>query len=137
MLFGDGAVFAGSGDDLVDLLLAENTAVEAQVVDRSFEGDVAGSDKHGFVGVERAGLVLDIVDIDQLTALIDSLYADHHADEQMAWPIADGLLARALELDEGRPSDDVSVLVLAVSPNERDDVRRLQLQVPIPPLYRP
>jgi hypothetical protein len=77
------------------------------------------------------------MDTDQLAVFIDSLYADHHADEQMAWPIADGLLSRALELDEGRPSDDVSVLVLAVSPNERDDVRRLQLQVPIPPLYRP
>jgi serine phosphatase RsbU (regulator of sigma subunit) len=77
------------------------------------------------------------MDTAQLASLVDSLCADHRNGEQMAWPVADGLLARALELDEGRPSDDVSILVLAVSPNERDDVRRLQLQVPIPPLHRP
>jgi serine phosphatase RsbU (regulator of sigma subunit) len=46
--------------------------------------------------------------------------------------LADGLLARAVELDQGRPSDDVSVVALSVLPRiQPDDVRRLSVRFPL------
>jgi serine phosphatase RsbU (regulator of sigma subunit) len=46
--------------------------------------------------------------------------------------LADGLLARAVELDEGRPGDDISVGVLSVAEREQsDDVRRMIVRFPI------
>ncbi len=46
--------------------------------------------------------------------------------------LADALLARAVELDGGRPGDDVSVVVLSVVPRQQpDDVRRLSVRFPI------
>ena len=45
--------------------------------------------------------------------------------------IADGILARAVELDQGRPGDDTSVIVLATRPEGADDdVRRLRVLFP-------
>jgi serine phosphatase RsbU (regulator of sigma subunit) len=52
--------------------------------------------------------------------------------EKKARSLADALLARAVELDRGRPGDDVSVAVFAVVPRRRsDDVRRLSVRFPI------
>jgi serine phosphatase RsbU (regulator of sigma subunit) len=45
--------------------------------------------------------------------------------------IADSLLALALQLDEGRPVDDISVVVLQVSRHTGDNVRRMTVQLPI------
>jgi len=46
--------------------------------------------------------------------------------------VADALLRRAVELDSGRPADDISVLVLGILPRrEEGDVRRLAVRVPI------
>ena len=45
--------------------------------------------------------------------------------------IADTLLAEAVERDNGRPRDDISVLVTAVSPKQGDDVRRLDAHLPL------
>jgi serine phosphatase RsbU (regulator of sigma subunit) len=46
--------------------------------------------------------------------------------------VADALLAQAMRLDEGRPADDMSVLVLRVmGSNEDDPVRRMSLRLPI------
>ncbi|MGD2207695.1 MAG: SpoIIE family protein phosphatase [Anaerolineae bacterium] len=46
--------------------------------------------------------------------------------------LADGLLTRAVELDRGRPGDDVSVVVLSVVERQQpDDVRRLSVRFPI------
>ncbi len=45
--------------------------------------------------------------------------------------LADSLLERALALDDGRPHDDVSVLVLRIIARESDDVRRLALRIPL------
>lgn len=46
--------------------------------------------------------------------------------------LADSLLGRALELDRGAPSDDMSVLVLAVLPTPAEDlVRRLKVRFPM------
>lgn len=47
--------------------------------------------------------------------------------------IADTLLAEAVALDNGRPKDDISVLVTAVLPsNPEDKTRRLSVQLPLP-----
>ena len=46
--------------------------------------------------------------------------------------LADEILTAALELDEGRPADDISVAVVAILPQEGDDdVRRLSARFPV------
>jgi serine phosphatase RsbU (regulator of sigma subunit) len=45
--------------------------------------------------------------------------------------LADTLLAQAIRLDDNRPADDISVLVLRVSPLIGDDVRRMTVRLPI------
>lgn len=54
-------------------------------------------------------------------------------DEQDPSPqsIADELLAHAISLDEGRPADDISVVVLKVTPRVGDHVRRMSVRLPI------
>ena len=44
---------------------------------------------------------------------------------------ADTLLARALELDRGRPGDDMSILVAATLPRTGDQARRLTARMPL------
>jgi serine phosphatase RsbU (regulator of sigma subunit) len=45
--------------------------------------------------------------------------------------IADSLLENALNLDRGRPSDDISVVVLRVMGRSGDDVRRMTVRLPL------
>jgi serine phosphatase RsbU (regulator of sigma subunit) len=45
--------------------------------------------------------------------------------------LADTLLAHAVRLDDNRPADDISVLVLKVSARNNDDVRRMSVRLPI------
>lgn len=45
--------------------------------------------------------------------------------------LADTLLAEAVRLDDNRPADDISVLVLRVSPRTGDGVRRMNVRLPI------
>jgi serine phosphatase RsbU (regulator of sigma subunit) len=45
--------------------------------------------------------------------------------------IADSLLARALELDDNRPVDDISVVVVCVLPHSGDEVRRMTVRLPL------
>lgn len=45
--------------------------------------------------------------------------------------IADALLAQAVRLDDGRPADDISVLVVRVLSNNGDPVRRMSVRLPI------
>lgn len=54
-------------------------------------------------------------------------------DEQDPGPqsIADELLAHAVSLDENRPADDISVVVLKVTPRNGDAVRRMSVRLPI------
>jgi serine phosphatase RsbU (regulator of sigma subunit) len=50
-----------------------------------------------------------------------------------AQELADAILHRALDLDRGRPADDMSVLVLTVLPSlSADGARRMSLQFPLP-----
>lgn len=55
------------------------------------------------------------------------------AGERSASALADGLLAAAVALDQGRPNDDMSVVALTVTRREGDDLtRRLWIRFPIP-----
>lgn len=45
--------------------------------------------------------------------------------------LADSLLAHAVRLDDNRPADDISVLVVKVTPREGDNVRRMTVRLPI------
>ena len=80
---------------------------------------------------ERTGDPLDVPAFvrDQYAVLLDA--------ERVAQPLADRLLDEAFARDEGRPRDDMSVLVVAVTAHEDDEVRRMSVTFPIPPLMRP
>lgn len=71
---------------------------------------------------ERRGQPMDIYEV--MRSLIE---------EQDPTPqeLADSLLAYAVKLDEGRPADDISVLVLKVVPRTGDEVRRMGIRLPI------
>ena len=45
--------------------------------------------------------------------------------------LADSLLTHAITLDDNRPADDMSVLVLKVASRTGDDVRRMNVRLPI------
>jgi serine/threonine protein phosphatase PrpC len=45
--------------------------------------------------------------------------------------IADSLLAHAVRLDDNRPADDISVVVMRVTSEEGDNVRRMSVEVPL------
>ncbi|MFC2053317.1 SpoIIE family protein phosphatase [Chloroflexota bacterium] len=45
--------------------------------------------------------------------------------------IADSLLNHALSLDQNRPIDDISVVVVQVMPHSGDDVRRMMVRLPL------
>lgn len=45
--------------------------------------------------------------------------------------IADALLAQAIRLDEGRPADDMSVVVMRVMPRTEENVRRMTIRLPL------
>ena len=45
--------------------------------------------------------------------------------------VADALLEHAVKLDENRPADDISVLVLKVAPLNGDNVRRMTVRLPL------
>lgn len=47
--------------------------------------------------------------------------------------IADSLLEQAIKLDQGRPVDDISVVVLRVTSHQGDAVRRMTVRLPLLP----
>lgn len=71
---------------------------------------------------DRYGQSLDI------STLLDSLLDDQDPSSQ---EIADSLLAHAIQLDQGRPNDDMSVVVLRVLPFESDLIRRMTVRLPV------
>lgn len=53
-------------------------------------------------------------------------------EDTCARTIADGLLARAVEMDHGRPADDMSVVVISViARRQLDSVRRMSVRFPL------
>jgi len=76
---------------------------------------------------QRYGERLDMVQ------LVTDFLAGGKRDAQA---MADAILEWAVELDRGRPSDDISVLVIAIVPRVREDnVRRMTVSFPIDKLH--
>ena len=71
---------------------------------------------------ERSGKSLDV------NTVLEAVLEDSDPTPQ---EIADSLLAHALRLDEGRPGDDISIVVLRVMPNFSDNVRRMTVRLPV------
>ena len=72
---------------------------------------------------DRYGARLDVVKL--VTDFLDAGAGDAQA-------MADAILERSVDLDRGRPLDDISVLVLAIVPRVREDsVRRMMVSFPI------
>jgi serine phosphatase RsbU (regulator of sigma subunit) len=71
---------------------------------------------------ERVGQPMDIC---------TSLKAMLEDQDPTPQDIADALLAEAVALDDGRPTDDISVVVLKVLKRSGDDVRRMRVRLPI------
>lgn len=71
---------------------------------------------------ERRGQPMDI------SGTLRSLMEDQDPSPQQ---LADALLAHAIRLDDNRPADDISVLVLKVSARTGDNVRRMNVWLPI------
>lgn len=66
-----------------------------------------------------------------LPALVQMLDPEHQLPAQT---LADSILAEALRLDLGRPHDDATVVVFKIVGDQPgDDIRRLSMQIPIPP----
>ncbi len=73
----------------------------------------------------RTGEHLDVA------ALLEALLSDEEAID--AQQVADALLSEALRLDQGRPVDDISVVVLHIT-EHRDPygIRRMSVRLPVP-----
>jgi len=63
-----------------------------------------------------------------LTTTLMGLTEDDQVTPQ---EISDALLAQAVRIDQGRPVDDISVVVVKISANQSDNVRRMNLRLPI------
>jgi len=62
---------------------------------------------------------------------IETFLKAHIEEEPNPQEIADSLLTDALQLDHGRPVDDISVVVIQVSSHKSDSVRRMTVQLPL------
>lgn len=71
---------------------------------------------------KRRGMPMDV------GATLRSVLEDQDPSPQT---LADNLLAQAVTLDENRPADDISVLVLKVAARTGDNVRRMMVRLPI------
>jgi serine phosphatase RsbU (regulator of sigma subunit) len=71
---------------------------------------------------KRRGMPMDV------GAMLQSVLEDQDPPPQV---LADALLAQAVSLDDNRPADDISVLVLKVTPRLGDEVRRMTVRLPI------
>lgn len=49
-----------------------------------------------------------------------------------AQEIADSILSQAIRLDNNRPNDDMSIVVLRSTPSETDLIRRMSVRLPVP-----
>jgi serine phosphatase RsbU (regulator of sigma subunit) len=70
----------------------------------------------------RTGESLDI------KTFLQSLLEEEEPKPQL---IADSLLAHAVQMDQGRPVDDISVVVIQVTSQKGDSVRRMSVRLPL------
>ena len=71
---------------------------------------------------QRSGAQMDV------STTLEGLLEEQEPSSQ---EIADSLLANAIHLDEGRPSDDISVVVVKTTPLSGDMVRRMSVRLPV------
>jgi serine phosphatase RsbU (regulator of sigma subunit) len=71
---------------------------------------------------ERYGEKLDIA------TTLDALLEDQ---EPAAQTIADTILSQAIQMDQNRPNDDMSIVVLRALPYETDNIRRMSVTLPV------
>ncbi len=83
------------------------------------------SDGIKFAG-ERSGQPFDICTL--LQAMLDE-------QEPTSQEIADTILGQAIRLDNNRPNDDMSVVVLRSIPIESDQIRRMSVRLPVESTY--
>jgi serine phosphatase RsbU (regulator of sigma subunit) len=76
---------------------------------------------------DRKGHSLDIY------TTLEALLEDQQPTPQY---LADSLLNQAIKLDDGRPMDDISVVVLRVVQTNEDQVRRMLVRLPVPDIYQ-
>jgi len=70
----------------------------------------------------------DIGESLDIRTLLESLLEEQEPAPQ---EIADTILAEAIRLDQYRPNDDMSVVVLCVTAHETDQVRRMVVRLPV------
>ncbi|MBE2223978.1 MAG: SpoIIE family protein phosphatase [Anaerolineae bacterium] len=78
-------------------------------------------------GLRHAGSLSGTENYDPMAAMAQFV-ADNEVSPRV---IADKLLADALAMENGRPRDDISVLVASVLPDLGDDTRRLDVHLPL------
>jgi len=71
---------------------------------------------------DRTGISLDVSSV--LCAILES-------EDPTPQYIADSLLSCAMQLDEGRPVDDISIVALRVSERKGDGIRRMTVRLPL------
>jgi serine phosphatase RsbU (regulator of sigma subunit) len=76
---------------------------------------------------DRYGEPMDVV------ACLQALLEEECPSPQF---IADSLLEHAVKLDQGRPTDDISVVVVSIMPQAGDDVRRMTVRLPLTTIQR-
>jgi len=76
----------------------------------------------------RSGESLDIKTF--LQSIIDDEVDELDEEEISPQKIADSLLAHAVQLDQGRPVDDITIVVIQVSNQKSDSVRRMTVVLP-------
>ena len=77
---------------------------------------------------DRTGQQFDIC------TTLESLLEEESPSAQV---MADTLLAQAIRLDNNRPNDDMSVVVLRSVATETDQIRRMSIRLPVPPIQTP
>ena len=77
---------------------------------------------------DRIGQLIDVC------TLLSSLLEEQNPHSQ---EIADLLLAEAMRLDQGRPNDDMSVVVLRVLQSDEDQICRMTVRLPVEPVRTP
>jgi serine phosphatase RsbU (regulator of sigma subunit) len=126
-------VFVARGDK-VESLTAESSAIGtsrnirpaiSEIVLEGWTSIVMYTDGVLHAG-DRYGQNLDIC------TLLGSLLEDQDPSSP---EIADTILSHAIQLDQGRPNDDMSVVVLRVLPFESDLIRRMMVRLPV--IYSP
>jgi serine phosphatase RsbU (regulator of sigma subunit) len=69
-----------------------------------------------------------------ICTLLEGVLEDQDPSSQ---EVADSILTQAIQLDQGRLNDDMSLVVLRVLANEPDQIRRMNLRLPVPGAPKP